>query len=78
MRAEFTVVAKGPSGEIHYDADVIMSTARDGDLHPMVTFVCSGKVMSLPAEDVERVEFIGAMAGWCSKCDQPLPTSASG
>lgn len=90
-KASFTVVKKGivclcsdavlreQQPEVRYDADCIMSTFQDGDLRPMISFICSGRMTVLPAAEVDRIEFHYDDPNWsnayCSHCDQPLPSN---
>lgn len=71
-RASFTVVMKAAPGKaaIRYDASMITPTFRDGDMHPMVSFVCSGRMTTVPLEEVEFVNF--GDASFCFACDEPL------
>ena len=66
-RMAFTIKTKSGS---NYDANHICSTYRDGDLHPMISFQCSGRMMTFPCEEVLNI-IIGT-ADWCSECDQRL------
>ena len=38
----------------------------------MLTFECSGQLVSVPASEVTSVEFYQASAQWCPHCDQSL------
>ena len=67
--AGMTVVTKAGA---RYCANAITSTIRNGDAHAMLTFVSSGQSISLPAEEVERIEY-GVEQGHCDFCDQTLP-----
>lgn len=82
-RIDFTVTTRAG---IRYAADSLQAVARDGDLEPCLAFVCSGHMMVLAADDIERIEAhvpraaAGTEAparGFCSHCDQPLPYGAS-
>lgn len=65
-RLSFTI----KTGRADYDANHICSTYRDGDLHPMISFVSSGRMMTLPKEEIIHISF--GEATWCSECDQPI------
>lgn len=69
-RASFTIRTKNGIG---YDAAMIMPVYEDHTMRPMVAFVCSGRMQTVPAEDIESVTFDGSGASWCGHCDQPLP-----
>ncbi len=66
-RLSFTIQL---SNNVSYDANHICSSYRDGDCLPMISFICSGKVMLFPASEVTDITF--GYAHWCSECDQSL------
>lgn len=83
-RASFTVTTKGPEGERRYDADHLSCTFLDGTMEPALSFVCSGRMTTVKASEVESVEF-GKPKAWyyqgqklwqgtshCSTCDGQL------
>lgn len=70
-RASITVVLKNG---IHYDTTLVMPTLEDHTTRrPMLTFMCSGRMQSVPAEDVESLTFNASGTPWWGLCDQPLP-----
>lgn len=72
-RASLTVVL---TNGVRLDAMMVTPTWRDGDNHPMLSFVCSGRMASYPVEEIQTVEFFhGTHAGapFCGMCEQPLP-----
>lgn len=83
-RISFTVIQRRPGADldIRYDADRLESIFRDVDMHPMLSFVSSGKRITIPYEEVIGVEFHNLTveihdgkkhwggADWCAGCDQ--------
>lgn len=69
-RAAFVVKMRSGIG---YCADHLACTITDGETRPALSFICSGRSMTVPVEDVADVEFQRDGATWCSHCDQPLP-----
>jgi hypothetical protein len=74
-RAAILVVAKNG---ISYDANHL-SIYMDHDFSEfesgafsVLTFQCSGRLMTLRADEVERIEWNEASAQWCSECDGSL------
>lgn len=80
QRASFTVVLK--NGE-RYDANHLSivreprykESDKGSTLYGegcAVTFVCSGRMTTKPAEDVASIEYRVTGAHWCGDCDGPL------
>ncbi len=80
IRPSITVVMKD---DTRYDANhlAIVNEPRfrqDADTRVWLgegcalTFVCSGRLMSKPAEQVERIEYHEPGADWCDTCDGPI------
>lgn len=69
-RASFTITMKNG---MRFDAAMLMPTFEDGAMRPMLSFVCSGRMQSVPAADVEGVSFYAGGTHHCGHCDQPLP-----
>lgn len=67
MYADLTVVTESGT---RYGADAIHTAARheDGERIPMLSFICSGEMMELPAEDVERIEVRTDESKLCMAC----------
>jgi hypothetical protein len=68
-RASFTVRLKNGIG---YDAALLMPTFEDHTMRPMLSFVCSGRMQSVPAADVKSVTFYAKNVNYCGVCEQPL------
>lgn len=68
-RAALTVVL---TNGIRLDATMVTPTWRDGDNHPMLSFICSGRMASYPLEDVAALELYRESA-FCGMCEQALP-----
>lgn len=43
-----------------------------------LVFTCSGGLIVIPANEVERIEYRDQSAGYCSECDGPLTMLAEG
>lgn len=88
-RVGFTVIydatdTVGKPYEGRYDADRLESVFRDGDMEPMLSFVSSGRRVSIEASKVKAVEFHKPKpwyndgqktwhgTGHCATCDGPL------
>ena len=73
-RPGFTVVMKAdsPGRGIRYSADHISMGISDGDLHPTITFQCSGRMYTEDAAGVETVEYSPSGRQYCNACDQML------
>lgn len=69
-RASLTVVL---TNGVRLDAIMLTPTWRDGDNHPMLSFVCSGRSASYPIEEVAAVELHNGGGAWCGMCEQSLP-----
>lgn len=57
-RAAFTVhmkPAEGRNDGINYDAVMLNPTFEDHTMRPMLSFVCSGRQMTVPASEVAGV-----------------------
>ena len=70
--ATFTVVTKAG---VRYDADHLTAHLRDFDLWPMLSFICSGRLNTMDAYEVERVEYHAPnpeVTSVCNRCDQHL------
>ena len=68
-RASFTVHTK--SG-IAYDANQLTAHFQDGDMLPMVSFICSGRMKTMAAHEIKRISFYERGVGYCNACDEPL------
>lgn len=67
-RASFTIETTNGT---NYDAICINPTlSDDGDSHPMVSFICSGRQLTLRAEEIKSINF--GFATWCGMCDEKL------
>lgn len=78
-RPHFTVTVRGQNNsDIAYDANHIAVTrqpdATSTDIGQMcyVSFVCSGRMVTVPATDVVSIQFHPTGATWCADCDAPL------
>lgn len=67
MYADLTVVTKSGA---RYGADAIHTAARhkDGKRIPVLSFICSGEMTEIPAEEVERIEVGTADSVLCMTC----------
>lgn len=70
----FTVVSKKG---IRWAASNLTPTFLDGTMDAALSFVSSGRMMTLPATEIEAVEyhFIPESHGICNYCDQQLSTN---
>ena len=72
-RPHFTVRTKQG---VNYDANHISYGVRNDQQQFIVTFISSGAVITLPADDVREigVEYHPSNAGWdyCGQCDQSI------
>jgi len=71
-RASLTVVL---TNGVRLDAMMVTPTWRDGDNHPMLSFVCSGRMVSYPVEEVQSIALHTGGTAWCGMCEQTLPGS---
>lgn len=55
-----------------------VALVRDPDNGGQVlTFVCSGTMVSIPAHEIDRIEFSHEGRTWCDSCDQRIPGPAA-
>lgn len=69
LRPAFTVVLHDGT---RYDANNLTGCWRDGDCKSMLSFICSGKMVVVPADSVKNVVFYPAGVNYCGVCDQSL------
>jgi len=71
VRSSFIVVAKNGA---RYGANHLSLSWKTGEsgMRSYLSFISSGVMVELAAEDVERVEFSPAGASYCSECDGGL------
>lgn len=68
-RASLTVHMKNG---INYDAALVMPSFEDGTMRPMLSFLCSGRMQTVVASDVETITFFACGISYCGVCEQPL------
>lgn len=66
-RGGFTVISKSSK----YDANHL-TVSRGTDGWDILSFICSGQLMTIKLSDVEHIEFHQDGIGWCGECDARL------
>lgn len=68
-RASITIRTKKG---ISYDAAMVMPVFEDHTMRPLIAFVCSGRMHTVPADEVESLAFYPTGTTFCGMCDEPL------
>jgi hypothetical protein len=70
QRCGLTVVLQNG---IRLDAIMVTPTTEDFTGRPMLSFICSGKMISKPVGEIRAVEFYPGPQTFCGMCEGPLP-----
>lgn len=70
--AGFSVVRKDGR---RYAANHLATVFAEAYRNPVLTFVCSGVAMTIPTDEIERIEFHEGGVQHCNECDQQFPTN---
>ena len=74
--AQFTVVTRRGEQRISYCANVLTIGLMPGTWKSALNFICSGRMTSVPVEDVEAIEFRATGRQHCDMCDERLTSHA--
>ena len=69
-RPAFTVETNTGS---NYDANHLMICWAHDHSRWIITFVCSGILITVPAEMIKEIRFSKEGAAYCNECDGPVP-----